>query len=70
MKAAEDFLLVILHSHIIASAETILKDSPNDTVEQLATSKYVKLWKTDCGESVETDRVYVYACDIVTLGLL
>jgi len=32
MKAAEDFLLVVLHSHVIAAAKTILSSTPTSDV--------------------------------------
>lgn len=48
MKAAEDFLLVVLHGHIVAAAETLLKDNNEvSSVHELSAkmvSKFVKLW--------------------------
>lgn len=83
MKAAEDFLLVVLHAHVIAAAETLLKDNNEDSVHQLSTkivSKFVNIWKnsgnrSSDNESDETsdassDGIFVYASSILTLDLL
>lgn len=83
MKAAEDFLLVVLHAHAITAAETLLKDNNEDSVHQLSTkivSKFVNIWKnsgnrSSDNESDETsdassDGIFVYASSILTLGLL
>ena len=62
MKAAEDFLLVVLHGHIIAAAETLLKDNNELSIHQLSTkivSKFVKIWKNSGNSSRnETDETY------------
>ena len=85
MKVAEDFLLVVLHAHVIAAAETLLKDNNNneDSVHQLSTkivSKFVNIWKNSGNRSSDNESdetsdassngIFVYASSILTLGLL
>jgi len=75
MKAAEDFLLVVLHSHVIAAANTILSGVESQDVASLSKSivdRYVQLnvpspslLPVDC-----TDKVCLYAIEVLTLGLL
>ena len=72
MKAAEDFLLVVLHAHIMAASETILSCANIDSVSALADSilaSYVNLQLGSTGSSC-SDGVFVYACDVLSLGLL
>ena len=72
MKAAEDFLLLVLHAHITAASETICKNGGYESVFHLADSvvkSYVRL-KGTRNASKSTDSVFVHACDLLTLGLL
>ena len=72
MKAAEDFLLVVLHAHIMAASETIISCTNIDSVSALADSilaSYVNLQLGSTGSSC-SDGVFVYTCDVLSLGLL
>ena len=84
MKACEDFLSIVLSSHIVVAAQTILKSTPGDlTIHELSNAVVEKivnfLSKHNHGideteDSVAAvsndDLVHVYACEIVSLGLL
>jgi len=79
MKTAEDFLLVVLHSHVIAAAKTILSDTAtiNDFTEvsKSIVDRYVHLSvPSQCSEesvdSSNADKVTLYAMKVLTLGLL
>lgn len=72
MKAAEDFLLVVLHAHITAASEAILKRQRIESVSQLADSVAASFITLEKGSTVgkSSDGVLVYACDLLTLGLL
>ena len=71
MKAAEDFLLVVLHAHIIAASEEILSEIPITSVDELSHSvldSFVNLRLGD--DEVNTDDgVLIYARELLTLGL-
>ncbi len=72
MKAAEDFLLVVLHAHITAASQAILSYTNIESVSALADSivaSYVRLQRGSA-ESACSDGVFVYACDVLSLGLL
>ena len=76
LKAAEDFLLIVLHSHIVAAAKVVLsnKEHPADLelVSRSIVQKFVniKLPSPKPSTSTSTDKVYVYAKELLTLGLL
>jgi len=79
MKAAEDFLLVVLHSHVIAAAKTILSDNStiNDVTEvsKSIVDCYVHLsvpsqYSEESVDSSNADKVTLYAMQVLTLGLL
>ena len=71
MKAAEDFLLVVLHAHIIAASEEFLSKIPITSVDELSHSvldSFVNLRLGD--DEVNTDDgVFIYARELLTLGL-
>ena len=73
LKASEDFLHAVLHAHTVAAAETILKGGTEPCVKDLSKKiidRIMKLWKTEDLKWVSNlDKVYVYACDFLTLGL-
>ena len=75
MNAAEDFLLLLLHTHIIAAAEAMQSLKQMDNVVDLAKAvvvNHVRLPRVnDSDEHVQcVDRVYVYATELLSLGLL
>jgi len=78
MKAAEDFLLVVLHGHIIAAADTIISDSnPIDvlSLSEKIVDQYVKIAipsssSPSAATKTATDKVCIYAMEVLTLGLL
>ena len=65
MKATEDFLTVVLFSHIVAAA-TKMEDSEDDNSDEDVSNEDVE------GEQVMSngDAVYNFACEEMTLGLL
>ena len=74
MNTAEDFMLLLVHTHVVAAAEAIQSITPSDEVMQLAkavVTNYVRLPRAD-GKEAETcdDRVHVYATELLSLGLL
>lgn len=73
MKAAEDFLTVVLHAHIIAACDVILQQNKFVSVSELADSLLASYSKLDIGGGnvmKNVDGVHLYACDLLTLGLL
>ena len=79
MNAAEDYLLLLLHTHVVAAANTVMKFNPQTSVHDLARLiiiNYMRLPQTDSLEedkpaaSGNDDGVYVYATELLTLGLI
>ena len=75
MKAAEDFLLVVLHSHVIAAAKAILSDAEARDVVSLAKSIVdscvnLTVLSPDYVPNASPDKVSLYAQEVITLGLL
>lgn len=77
MKASEDFLLVVLHGHVVAAAKAILTEFATTDVLSLSKAivdRFVKI--TVPSSSVATvkndkvDKVCMYAMEVLTLGLL
>ena len=78
IKAAEDFLLVVLHSHIVAAAKAVLDES--EAIDVLSLSKtivanYITITlpssSADKPPSVKwLDKINMYATEVLTLGLL
>ena len=75
MKAAEDFLEVVLHGHIVAAAESLYATSGGNLSElsQAIVDKFVQT-VLPSPQSATTkkpkDCVFLYATEVVTLGLL
>jgi len=75
MKASEDFLLVVLHSHVIAAARVALSGETANDVASLAkkiVDRYVCI-RVPSPSAVQTksdDGVYSYTTELLTLGLL
>ena len=74
MKAAEDFLLLVLHAHVVVAAEEVDSLCPCESVEDLAKlviTNYVHFpvyegeVPQQCG-----DQVYLYATELLSLSLL
>ena len=75
MKAAEDFMLVVLHSHVIAAANAILSGAEAKGVSALSKTigdRFVQFNLPLQSSSTvnHTDKVNLYATKVVTLGLL
>ena len=76
MKGAEDFLLVVLHGHIISAAKNILSDSDMPSVTTLAEKiieKFIHITTPTVAHvntDKSTDQVHTYATELLTLALL
>ena len=78
MKAAEDFLQVVLHGHIVAAAETIrgTSDGSNLSLSELSKAivdKFVQICVLSPSSPKVTkvkDKKYLYATEVLTLGLI
>ena len=72
IKAVDDFLLVVMHAHIIAACEAVLKERSINSVSELAKFVVAAFTMLQKGNTVSktSDGVFVCACDILTLGLL
>lgn len=72
MKAAEDFLDVVLEAHVIAAANRVPDKeqitSPQEMAEQVVKS-FICLKVGESGSDIN-DGVYLYACDLLTFGLI
>ena len=66
MKAAEDFILVVLHAHILAAAAEICESGVESVFELSAMiiDSYVKLSTSESTTALESrDGVFLYACN-------
>ena len=74
MNAAEDFMLLLLHSHIVAAAETIQLVNSTDNVVDLAkaiVTQNVRLPRWNNHEPKKNeDQVYMYATELLSLALI
>ena len=75
MKAAEDFLLVVLHGYVIAAAKTLLSGETAKDVASLAKNIvdcYVRIDipSPTARQAHSDDGVYSYSTELLTLGLL
>ena len=75
MKAAEDFLQLVMYAHIVTAAKTILGYNFTSSIGELAKvilANYVLLPEltADAGQPVSEDKVNLYACETLTLSLL
>lgn len=73
MNAAEDFLLLLLHAHVVSAAETLQKQHPETEVKELArviVEKFVRLPRAEDEIKSCTDGVNMYAVELLTLSLL
>jgi len=75
MKASEDFLLVVLHSHIIAAARVALSGEKAKDVASLAkkiVDRYacIRVPSPSAVQTKSDDGVYSYTTELLTLGLL
>lgn len=71
MKASEDYLLLLLHAHVIVAAKTILSFNP-DASESLSYmgKSIVNTYLLLPGCTTATDGVNIYAREVLTLALL
>ena len=74
MNAAEDFMLLILHTHVVAAARTIHELNPVEKVQDLAkliVVNYTRLPQFNSSDTANNiDRVHLYATEVLTLGLI
>ncbi len=74
MNAAEDFMLLLLHTHVVAGAKMMQSINPTETVADLAkliVVNYVRLPRIDDHATEKCDdRVHLYAVEVLSLGLL
>ena len=77
MKAAEDFLQVVLQGHIAVAAETVCTASDRElTLAELSKAiveKFVKIIlpsPSSPSASTNNDKVFLYATEVITLGLI
>ena len=74
MKASEDFLLVILHAHVVAAANTICSHMDVNSVQKLShaiVANYTLLPQlAEASSNDYPDKVYLYAMEFLTLALV
>ena len=71
MKGCEDFLLIVLHSHVVAAAKQLLSVAEFNRVEDLAKEVLVQFVAFDPDVKLKTnDLVHLYALQVLNLGLV
>ena len=74
MKASEDFLLLLLHAHVITAAKNALLSNPNLSLENLTQLIvdfviFPRINESQCPTEY-TDKVQFYAVELLSLSLL
>ena len=70
LKATEDFFEMVLVGYIVTAAKQMLASNKDLTLSEtsdMIIDEYVRIF---CGDSVVCDKVYLYGCEVITLGLL
>ena len=76
MNAAEDFMLLLLHTHVVAAAKTIMELVPVTDPSELARLILVnfflppKISDDSKQHEIEIDGVHLYAKELLSLGLM
>lgn len=75
MKAAEDFLLLLLHAHVIAGARVLLAHGIQGSVATVAkslVSTFLQLphFQETADAATPRDGVHLYAQEVLTMGML
>ena len=71
MNATEDFILLLLHAHVVAAAGVIKSETPTLSLDELANSiitRFVCLQRNSEDEC--EDKVHMYAIETLSLGLI
>jgi len=71
MKGCEDFMLTVLHAHVVSAAKVILKTTQFENASDLAKEIVVRYtsFHPDIKETVQ-DKVHLYAQQVLNLLLL
>ena len=72
MNAAENYLLFLLHAHVVAAAHTILEYTPVSSLADLTgkiIANFVNL-PFDTPNQPSVDRVHLYAVELLSLSLV
>lgn len=67
MHAAEDFLLLLLHAHVVVAAGVIKLESPMVSIDELASliiTRFVRLQRDD-EEDDHEDKVHMYSIEML-----
>lgn len=73
MKACEDFLLTVLHGHVVAAASYLMETTamPLKNVEDVAKEIVVRFVNFDPNVKISTnDKLRLYSLQVLTLGLV
>ena len=72
MKAAEDFLLLVLHAHVVSAAHVLLSHGISPSVSELSkaiVSTYLQVPQS-ATQMASEDGIYIYALEVFSLGML
>ncbi len=74
MNAAEDFMLLLVHTHVIAAARNLMLDDPVFCVKKMAkliVDKFIhEPNPTSTASTTGDDTIHLYATELLSLGLL
>jgi len=71
MKGCKDFLLIAVHAHVVAAEKQILSTVEFGSVEAIAKDILIQFFAFEPDVKInESDKVHLYATQILTLGLL
>jgi len=71
MKACEDFLLIVLHAHVVSAAKRLLSLKQYSSVTDLAKAILTEFVTINPNAKVSrSDKVHLYAREVLTLGII
>ena len=75
MNAAQDFMMLLVHAHIIAATETIKSKNAYENVAELAraiVSSYIRLSRINDTNTCEEcdDKGHLYVVELLSLGMI
>ena len=71
MKGCEDFLLIVLHAHVVAAGNKLMEKKQYDTVQDLARAILCKFTNFDPDKkNSQNDRIHLYGTELLTLAII
>ena len=71
MKGCEDFLLIVLHAHVVAAGNKLMEKKQYDTVQDLARATLRKFTNFDPDKkNSQNDKIHLYGTELLTVAII